>query len=164
MGGRAPRDNTDAVHEDAIARAIPPAWRRLLRSGESARVHASLRGGDSAAEVELVAHLEFTEGNRLGIEVTLADAAQSSGAEEYPARLLSARERSVITLIAMGVETQEIAGELHVSASTVRTHVRNAMAKLGAHTRAQMVALAIAGNALDPGVPMRRAADQPPEA
>jgi DNA-binding CsgD family transcriptional regulator len=43
----------------------------------------------------------------------------------------------------MGLETNEIAQELHVSPETVRTHVRNAMAKLGAHTRAQLVAIAL---------------------
>jgi DNA-binding CsgD family transcriptional regulator len=31
-------------------------------------------------------------------------------------------------------------GQLVISAETVRTHVRNAMARLGAHTRAQLVA------------------------
>jgi DNA-binding NarL/FixJ family response regulator len=48
-----------------------------------------------------------------------------------------------VTLIAMGRETSQIAQELHVSPETVRTHVRNAMAKLGAHTRAQLVATAL---------------------
>jgi len=43
----------------------------------------------------------------------------------------------------MGRETNQIAQELHVSSETVRTHVRNAMAKLGAHTRAQLVAIAL---------------------
>jgi DNA-binding NarL/FixJ family response regulator len=52
----------------------------------------------------------------------------------------------VIALIAMGSETPEIAETLHVSPATVRTHVRNAMSKLGAHTRAQLVAVVLAGS------------------
>ena len=39
-----------------------------------------------------------------------------------------------------------IAQTLHVSPSTVRTHVRNSMTKLGAHTRAQLVAVAMEGH------------------
>ena len=49
----------------------------------------------------------------------------------------------MISLIAMGRGTQDIAETLHVAPSTVRTHVRNSMSKLGAHTRAQLVAVAM---------------------
>jgi len=54
---------------------------------------------------------------------------------------LTEREREVVVLIALGLETGGIAEELTISVDTVRTHVRNAMAKLGAHTRAQLVAV-----------------------
>ena len=50
------------------------------------------------------------------------------------------RERTIISLIGMGKGTGEIAGHLFISPATVRTHVRNAMSKLGAHTRAELVA------------------------
>jgi DNA-binding CsgD family transcriptional regulator len=56
---------------------------------------------------------------------------------------LRTREREVVTLIALGLDTAEIAEKLYISPSTVRTHVRNAMARLGAHTRAQLVAKVI---------------------
>jgi DNA-binding CsgD family transcriptional regulator len=56
---------------------------------------------------------------------------------------LTHREREVVTLIALGHETAEIGRELHISPETVRTHVRNAMSKLGARTRAQLVAVFI---------------------
>ena len=49
----------------------------------------------------------------------------------------------MVTLIALGHETAQIAQELHISVETVRTHVRNAMSKLGAHTRAQLVAVVL---------------------
>ena len=43
-------------------------------------------------------------------------------------------------MIAYGLTGPDIATELHVSHATVRTHVRNAMNKLGAHSRAHLVA------------------------
>jgi PAS domain S-box-containing protein len=56
---------------------------------------------------------------------------------------LSAREREIVHLIAMGSTGPEIADELHISHDTVRTHVRNAMAKIGARSRAHLVARAL---------------------
>lgn len=57
--------------------------------------------------------------------------------------LLSKREREVVALVALGLETAEIAAELYVSEHTIRSHVRNAMGRLGARTRAHLVAIAI---------------------
>jgi len=56
---------------------------------------------------------------------------------------LSARERQIVHLIAMGSTGPEIADELHISHDTVRTHVRNAMGKVGARSRAHLVARAL---------------------
>jgi DNA-binding NarL/FixJ family response regulator len=57
--------------------------------------------------------------------------------------LLSPREREILTLLATGRSGPEIAGELFLSGETVRTHVRNAVQKLGARTRTQAVALLV---------------------
>jgi DNA-binding CsgD family transcriptional regulator len=56
---------------------------------------------------------------------------------------LSKREREVFGLLADGLSGAEIAERLVLSPETVRTHIRNAMAKLGASTRSQAVALAL---------------------
>ncbi len=56
---------------------------------------------------------------------------------------LTERERAVAALIAQGKSNQEIATALVVSKRTVETHVGNIMAKLGATTRAHVVAWAI---------------------
>ena len=48
---------------------------------------------------------------------------------------LSAREREVLGLLARGMSGSEIAESLVLSPETVRTHIRNAMAKLDASTR-----------------------------
>jgi DNA-binding CsgD family transcriptional regulator len=56
---------------------------------------------------------------------------------------LSEREREVLRLVAHGRTGPEIADELHISPDTARTHVSNAMTKMGARSRAQLVAKAL---------------------
>ena len=56
---------------------------------------------------------------------------------------MSERERIVLTQLAQGLSTDEIALALHVSPHTVRTHIKNGMRKLDARTRAHAVAIAI---------------------
>ncbi|MFJ8027638.1 response regulator [Streptomyces sp. NPDC096311] len=61
-----------------------------------------------------------------------------------PERLhnLTAREREITALAALGKSNHDIAEQLVVSVLTVRSHVQHAMTKLGARDRAQLVALA----------------------
>jgi two-component system response regulator DesR len=56
---------------------------------------------------------------------------------------LTAREREILQLIANGLSGEEIADRLHLAGETVRTHVRNAVGKLGASSRAHAVAIAL---------------------
>ena len=49
----------------------------------------------------------------------------------------------MVRLVALGDTGPEIAEELGITHDTVRTHVRNAMAKTGARSRAQLVAMAL---------------------
>jgi two-component system nitrate/nitrite response regulator NarL len=65
-----------------------------------------------------------------------ASAANGSGAR------LTDRELQVLRLLADGRRQPEIAGELVISPKTVGTHVERILGKLGAHSRAQAVALA----------------------
>jgi DNA-binding NarL/FixJ family response regulator len=55
---------------------------------------------------------------------------------------LTAREREVVALVAMGLSNDEIAERLVVSSATARTHVSRAMVKLRARDRAQLVVFA----------------------
>lgn len=56
---------------------------------------------------------------------------------------LSEREREVMTFVASGLQSSEIAERLFLSPETVKSHVHNALGKLGAHTRAHAVAIAL---------------------
>ena len=62
---------------------------------------------------------------------------------------LTKREREVVRFVALGYTGPEIAMELQLSHDTIRTHVRNAMGKTGARSRAHLVAKALGdGHAL----------------
>ncbi|WP_372662860.1 response regulator [Amycolatopsis kentuckyensis] len=52
---------------------------------------------------------------------------------------LTEREREVLRLMAGGLSNVEIAGELYLGIQTVKTHVGNVLAKLGARDRTQAV-------------------------
>jgi DNA-binding CsgD family transcriptional regulator len=56
---------------------------------------------------------------------------------------LSAREREVMTLVAAGLQSADVAERLFLSTETVKSHVHNALGKLGARTRAHAVAIAL---------------------
>ena len=65
-------------------------------------------------------------------------------------RTLSPREREIMGLLSRGRSGEEAAKQLFLSPETVRTHVRNAMSKLGAATRAHAVALALQRGEIEP--------------
>jgi HD-GYP domain-containing protein (c-di-GMP phosphodiesterase class II)/DNA-binding CsgD family transcriptional regulator len=69
-------------------------------------------------------------------------AGSASGDRDAPGSL-SPRERDVLTLLASGATSEDAATALGLSRETVRTHVRNAISRLGAHTRTHAVALAL---------------------
>lgn len=51
---------------------------------------------------------------------------------------LTAREEEVLLTVARGLTNVEVAAELHISLSTVKTHLASLMTKLGARNRVEM--------------------------
>ncbi|HEX6389734.1 MAG TPA: helix-turn-helix transcriptional regulator, partial [Solirubrobacteraceae bacterium] len=64
-------------------------------------------------------------------------------ADHPPHDALTAREREVLTLVAAGLQTAEMAERFVLSPETVNSHVQNAMRKLGSRTRAGAVTIAL---------------------
>ncbi|QWZ07920.1 response regulator transcription factor [Nocardioides panacis] len=120
----------------------------------------------SAADHVLVAAIEagaagFVSKTRSLQEVTSAVRAAAAGeaviSPEMLARLLprlqrggstprgelTEREREVLALLADGLSNAAIAGTLSVSVHTVRNHIANLSAKLGAHSKLEALSIAV---------------------
>jgi len=69
--------------------------------------------------------------------------------EEEDYEKLTRRERQVLKLLAEGKTSREIAKYLGVSLKTAMTHRTNLMAKLGVHSRAELIKYAIRKGVID---------------
>jgi DNA-binding NarL/FixJ family response regulator len=88
----------------------------------------------------LVRALETVHGGGMYIDPALADALIRASQGEVN---LTTRERDVLRLLADGHSNESIGRELFISPDTARTQLGVAMAKLGAATRTQAVAIAL---------------------
>jgi PAS domain S-box-containing protein len=123
-------------------------WHHAITTTARATGEAELRRADgTTVGVQFAATVEVATGQRLVLFVV--QSASRWGAhfrrepEAAPERPLTARERDIVWLVALGMSGPEIADELQIAHDTVRTHVRNAMDKAGARSRAHLVAKAI---------------------
>lgn len=104
----------------------------LLKNAPPAEILRAIR---VAARGDALLAPEVT--GRLIAQFTTADA--NATARLAP---LTERERETLTLIGQGLANDEIAAELFVTSTTVRTYVSRILTKLGARDRAQLVVFA----------------------
>lgn len=119
-------------------------WERSIARGELSGQAGLVCADGTTVTVQYAGHTEVATGQRLVLFVALSTSRwgrHSRREAETGARdALSPREREIVRLVAAGETGPEIAEHLHISHATVRTHVRNAMAKVGARSRAHLVA------------------------
>jgi DNA-binding CsgD family transcriptional regulator len=125
-------------------------WQAHLNQGRFTGT-AELKGaGDGPILVQWAATTERVTGRYLVLFVALSTSRwgtqfrrEATNAKPPEPSALSARELEVVRMVAFGSTGPEIADELRISHHTVRTHVRNAMAKVDARSRAHLVAKAL---------------------
>ena len=120
-------------------------WEELVSVGEYEATRTFIRPDGTEIRLALAGRMATLGRRRLAVYVTLrhGDSWTVTPPRKPTQRELTPREREMVTMIAMGQGSMEIAAELGISIETVRTHVRNAMGKLGVHTRAELVAVVL---------------------
>lgn len=68
-----------------------------------------------------------------------------------PGTTLTDREREILDLLAQGLANADIARRLSLSIHTVRNHVANLSTKLGAHSKLEVLAIAVRDGLVDSG-------------
>jgi DNA-binding NarL/FixJ family response regulator len=137
-----------------------------LRAGASGFLLKDVRPGEVVAAIRTVSSGDAVVSPRVTRRLLeeYAQVLPVSGAlraERYPElSTLTEREREVLIAVAHGLSNIEIAASLHVSETTVKSHVGRILAKLGLRDRVQVVVLAYEAGLVRPGA--RRAAGPPP--
>ena len=149
----------------AVARrlaALLPATAVLILStfDDSAGILAALRAGargyllkDAPPEDLHRAILACRRGETVlhpGIAGKVARLREDEPAAPQPPAALSAREIEVLALLARGLANKEIAAELGLGESTIKTHLQNLFRKLDAADRVQAVTAGMRRGYLDP--------------
>lgn len=125
----------DGGREDRVAAAVAAGAHGYVP--RSATVEQLLRCVRDAVDGRPLLH----EGERARL-VAAAERARERAAElDRRMARLSAREREVLGLLAAGLLPNGIARRLHLSITTVRSHVRAILTKLHVHTHAEASAL-----------------------
>jgi len=119
----------------------------LTSFAEDAQVVEAVRSGalgylrkDSSPD-ELVSTIHNVALNRVSLPPELVRKVmlkEHQTIEEHTANELTPREEDVLRCVAKGYSNKQIASELSVSATTVRTHVSNLLRKLNLENRTQL--------------------------
>lgn len=91
-----------------------------------------------------VLSVDATPGWGSSVDVTLPLDPRADTRPLASGAVLTVREHDVLRLVTAGERNQAIASQLGISANTVKFHVSNLLRKVGASTRAELTALALA--------------------
>ncbi|HYH58411.1 MAG TPA: HD domain-containing phosphohydrolase [Thermoleophilaceae bacterium] len=140
-----------ALEEGRALELIPMARNRGIKvllytdTHDASAVEAAHRSGAEGVIAKRGSPAEFVEAVQAvsrGERFRGRDVVSAVGAAESPDLLrLTAREREIATWLSDGLTGEQIAKHLFISPETVRTHVRNAMGRTGAKTRAHLASL-----------------------
>jgi PAS domain S-box-containing protein len=124
-------------------------WAAQVSAGDFAGEAQLVRADGSTVSVQWGAHAVLATGQRLVLLVALSTSRwggrfRRKVSADAASHRLSARELEIVGRVALGHSGPEIAAELRIAHETVRTHVRNAMIKVGARSRAHLVAKTLA--------------------
>jgi DNA-binding NarL/FixJ family response regulator len=73
------------------------------------------------------------------MSATFSTKRRKRGRKKMQGASLTSREMDVLRLLAQGRTYRQVAHELHVSAHTVQTHVKNVYAKLDVHSAREAI-------------------------
>jgi DNA-binding NarL/FixJ family response regulator len=137
-----------------------------LRAGASGFLLKDVRPGEVVAAIRTVASGDAVVSPRVTRRLLeeyaqVLPVSEAQRAERFPElSTLTEREREVLIAVAHGLSNIEIGASLHVSETTVKSHVGRILAKLGLRDRVQVVVLAYETGLVRPGA--RRTATPPP--
>ncbi|MFF4160163.1 response regulator [Streptomyces sp. NPDC001678] len=146
-------DGIEATRRLQTALPAPPKVVVITTFENDAYVYDALRAGAAGfvlkrAPSEQIGHalrLVATTDSLLFPDSVRRLVAARPGPPPRPPRgtpALTAREREILRLMARGLSNADVAGRLTVGLETVKTHVSNLLAKLGARNRTQAVIMA----------------------
>jgi DNA-binding CsgD family transcriptional regulator len=123
---------------------VGPLWEAFMRDGTQRGTFELLMPDGPKVRVEYSATANIESGRHLSIFL-FPPGGRERRPREIPSTraLLTQREREVLGMVAMGMGSSWIAATLAVSPSTVETHVRHCLDKLGARNRAHAIALGL---------------------
>lgn len=122
---------------------VEDEWREFLETGDYSGERTYRSSDGTVVRIQYAASSAVVTGRQLALYVSLNVEAEEQAERPAAARdgeVLSPREQEVVKLVAMGMTSRQAGEQLNVSTETVRTHIRNALAKTGTRTRAQLVA------------------------